>query len=192
MNKDKRALLRVFGAACAALPAGWALAQMRPGGGGMGGPGGGMGGRGGGRGDFGSKGPQSGPVAPEETHELMEYRLMLLEEDLQVQPAQRAAWLGFVASVRAYAGDLARERARATQPSAAGSGGVQHIEQALDAARNRLTALEDIAVAAKSLYAVLSPEQKKMADSRVGTIVAPRPRVAAAPGVARSAQELPR
>lgn len=187
---DKRTLLRAFGAACAALPAGWTFAQMgRPGG-----PGGGMGGRrGGGQDDFGRKGPPSRPVQLEDGYELIEHRLMLLEEDLQVQPSQREAWQVFVASVRAYAGDLARERARAMQPSAGtASGGVQHIEQALDAARNRLTALEDIAAAAKSLYVQLSTEQKKMADSRISTIVAPRQRIAAAVGAAGSAQDLPR
>jgi LTXXQ motif family protein len=185
---DKRTLLRVFGAACAALPAGWSLAQMgRPGG-----PGGGMGGRrGGSQDDFGRKGPSSQPIQIQDDYELVEHRLMLLEEDLQLRPAQREAWQVFVASVRGYAGDLARERARAVRPSAGmASGGVQHIEQALDTARNRLTALEDIAAAAKSLYAVLSTEQKKMADSRVATIVAPRPRITSAAGGASGARDL--
>lgn len=185
---NKRKLLQVFGAACVALPAGSSLAQF----GGPGGPGGVFGGRrGGDRDDFGRKGPPPRPVQQEESYELIEYRLMLLEEDLQLRAPQREAWQAFAERVRAYAGDLARDRARTMQPSAgAAGGGVQHIEQAVDAARNRLTALEDVAAVAKSLYAVLSTEQKMLVDSRVATIVAPRPRTGTAAGVGNSAPDL--
>jgi hypothetical protein len=41
----------------------------------------------------------------------------------------------------------------------------------VDAARNRLTALEDIATSAKILYGSLSPQQKVVADPRLATIV---------------------
>src|SRR4051794_17812365 len=37
-----------------------------------------------------------------DTYEQTEYRLSLLEEDLHLQPEQRAAWASFAARVRAY------------------------------------------------------------------------------------------
>lgn len=120
------------------------------------------------------------PVQQENnSYEQMEYRLSLLEEDLHLQPNQIASWESFAGKVRAYAGDLARERARAMTPpsgGSTGSGGVRHIEQAADSARNRATALDDIAAATKTLYAGLTPDQKQLADVRIVTIVAPQPR----------------
>ena len=41
----------------------------------------------------------------------------------------------------------------------------------MDAARNRLAALEEIADSAKALYAGLSPEQKKVADARLPSLI---------------------
>lgn len=119
-----------------------------------------------------------------DSSDLMEYRLSLLEEDLHLQPGQRASWELFAGKVRAYAGDLARVQARAMTSSTDGGslGGVQYIEQAADSARNRSTALDDIAAAAKSLYAGLTPDQKMLADVRIATIIAPQSRAASGPG----------
>ena len=137
--------------------------------------------RGGNRDQSNSQGNKQ-PAQPEQdAYELTEYRLSLMEEDLHLQPGQRTAWESFADKVRAYAGDLARERARAMASPAAGdaaSGGLQHIEQAADAARNHATALDDIAAAAKALYAGFTPEQIKLADLRIATIIAPPPRAA--------------
>ena len=114
-----------------------------------------------------------------QSYEQMEYRLSLLEEDLHLQPAQRASWDVFAEKVRAYAGDLVRARTRARSPQMGGSGtgsGIKHIERAADTARNRATALDDVAAAAKSLYAILTSEQQILADARIATIVEPLPR----------------
>lgn len=48
---------------------------------------------------------------------------------------------------------------------------LQQLDRAVDVARNRLTALEDIASAAKTLYGSLTPQQKSLADSRFTTII---------------------
>jgi hypothetical protein len=144
----------------------------------------------GGRGSRGGQGGMSGgargdnrdqeirPGRPDlESLEQVDYRLSILEEDLRLNPTQRTPWDSFANKVRAYAGDIARARARiANAPLTGGATGVQHIEQAADDARNRATALDDIAIAAKTLYAALTPEQKYLADSRIATIVAPPPR----------------
>jgi hypothetical protein len=116
------------------------------------------------------------PQVDDDSYEQVEYRLSLLEEDLHPQAEQRATWERFAATVHAYASDLARARARATMhpaDAANGGSGIRAIEQAADAARNRATALDDIAAAAKALYAMLTPDQKTLCDQRIGTIVAP-------------------
>ena len=46
-----------------------------------------------------------------------------------------------------------------------------YADKAVDAARNRLTALEDIAQAAKALYAGLSADQQRVADPRLANIM---------------------
>ena len=49
---------------------------------------------------------------------------------------------------------------------------LQRLDHAVDVARNRLTAVEDIAAAAKKLYAGLTPEQQSIADPRLATAIA--------------------
>ena len=125
------------------------------------------------------------PTPPDaESYDVIEYRLSLLEEGLRLQATQLKSWDTFAQKVRAYASDLARERARALAApsgSAANVGGIRHIEQAADSARNHATALDDIAAAAKALYSGLTSEQTALADIRIPTIVAPAP-PRAAPG----------
>jgi hypothetical protein len=61
---------------------------------------------------------------------------------------------------------------------------LKRIDRSVDAARNRLAALEDIADAAKTLYTLLTPDQLAVADPRLaalvplpnGNFVAPAPR----------------
>jgi hypothetical protein len=48
---------------------------------------------------------------------------------------------------------------------------MQQMNRAVDRARNRLTALEDVSAAAKVLYEILGPEQKMLVDARFPTIV---------------------
>jgi hypothetical protein len=162
-----------------ALGATDSYAQFSGGRGGMGGMSGG--GRSGNRDQSNQENRNNNRPVQEDTYEQMEYRLSLLEEDLHLRPEQRAAWEAFAGRVRAYASDLARARPRAMTPAAATGGstgvsGVQVIEQAADAARNRATALDDAAGAAKALYAGFNADQKMLADVRIATIVAPQPR----------------
>ena len=121
------------------------------------------------------------PVRPlaqdDESSQQIDYRLTLLQEDLHLTPGQEAPWQRFANRVRAYAGDLARERARAATPGTSietPMSGIQHLERAAETAHNRATAIEEIAAAAKALYAALSDDQKRLADVRIATIVAPR------------------
>ena len=98
----------------------------------------------------------------------IEVTLHEFHEDLKLTDAQEPAWEIYVAKLRALANDVAREsRSRPAQLDL-----VQRIDRIVDSARNRLTALEDIAQSAKSLYAGLTPEQQKMADPRLANIIA--------------------
>jgi len=98
----------------------------------------------------------------------LEVTVQELHEDLKLTAEQEPLWQAYVDKVRALGNDVARERGR--RPAQANL--PQQIDRILDAARNRLTALEDIAQAAKALYAKLSPEQQPAADPRLANLMA--------------------
>ena len=113
----------------------------------------------------------------EVSYEQIEYRLVLLEESLKLAPEQKNDWQNFAEKARAYAADIARERAQNAAPpvSVLQPTALQHVSRAVDATRNHLTALEDVESATKTLFQSLNPTQKAIADMRIPTIVAPRP-----------------
>lgn len=149
-------LLMVVMAAAATV----AMAQFRPGGGSRGSRDGPM-----------SRdqrpGGEQGPAVQEDAVSLTEYRLQLLREDLKLTSVQQPLWDAYADKVSALAADISRERGglRATLQLKA----LQRIDQSVDMARNRLTALEEIASAAKALYGRLAPEQQALADARLAT-----------------------
>jgi len=98
----------------------------------------------------------------------LEVTVQELHEDLKLTAEQEPLWQAYVDKVRALGNDLARERGR--RPAQADV--QQQIDRIVDAARNRLTALEDIAQAAKTLYAKLTPEQQPAADPRLANLMA--------------------
>jgi len=177
-------LLAIMATLVLALAAGDSYAQF----GSRGGLGGMFGGSRGGRGSQSNNKDNANSRAAQQENDFfdqMQFRLALLEEDLHLQPEQRASWESFASRVRAYTGDLARERTRAmtsSQDRDAGGGGVQYIEQVADTARNRATALDDIAAAAKTLYASFTVDQRRLADVRMATIIASQPRAVPGPG----------
>lgn len=107
----------------------------------------------------------------------LEVTLYELEEDLKLTEAQRPLWQSYADKVRAMISDAARERARAK--SVSGMSMLQRLDHMVDVERDRLTALEDIAQAAKTLYAGLAPEQQRAADPRLANIAFPPPAAAA-------------
>jgi hypothetical protein len=150
---NKRAWFAVAFAA-AATPA---LAQL----------GGSPGGRRGNRGKSSEDQGKGGALEPQV--DMLEVTLHEFHEDLKLSPAQEPAWESYADKVRALAGDIARERSRGRM--AAQGTVLQRVDLAVDAARDRLTALEDIAQAAKALYAGLSAEQQRVADPRLANIM---------------------
>ena len=135
-----------------------AFAQM-PGGGTRGRPGG----------DRQQRG-EARPV-PNDLANLLEYRLESMQDDLKLTPAQSRLFDAYAERVRALGEDITRERTRARTPSSPQLTAPKQIDQLLDIARNRMTALEDIAASAKALYDSLNTEQRLLADSRVATLV---------------------
>jgi len=93
-----------------------------------------------------------------------------LRVDLKLAPEQQPAWDSYVDKVRALVLDIARERARAAD-LAKERGALKRIDHTVDVARDRLTALEDIAAAAKTLYGKLTPDQQRIADPRLAALV---------------------
>ncbi|HYT15696.1 MAG TPA: Spy/CpxP family protein refolding chaperone [Burkholderiales bacterium] len=93
-----------------------------------------------------------------------------LQEDLKLTANQQAAWDAYVRDVEALASDVARERDRTKEVMQMKV--LQRLDHAVDVARDRLTAVEDIAAAAKKLHAGLTPEQQSVADPRLATAIA--------------------
>lgn len=123
-----------------------------------------FGGRKGGKGGDRARGADVRPVT-------LEITLYELSEDLKLTPAQQPLWDSYAEKVRALAADAVRERARAKTVSELKL--LPRLDHFLDVERNKLTALEDIVQAAKSLYARLTPEQQALADPRLANIVWP-------------------
>ena len=112
---------------------------------------------------------QMRPSSTDNLVELTEYRLVAMEEDLRLTPAQQKTFTAYADKVRAIAADIARDRPR--PQSGPQLTMVQQADRAVAIARNRMTALEDIAASAKLFYEGLLPEQKLLADSRFATIM---------------------
>jgi protein CpxP len=100
----------------------------------------------------------------------IEVTLHEFHEDLKLTDAQQPAWEAYVDKVRALINDAAKEQRG--QRQSVQTTVLQRIDRIVDSARNRLTALEDIAQSAKSLYSGLTPEQQKMADPRLANLIA--------------------
>jgi hypothetical protein len=136
-----------------------------------GGGGAGSGGSGGmGRGGM-SRGPSAGnhdaaPRVPDAA-ELLQIQLGELEEDLKLAPGQRKAWDLYKQRVAQFAGDIGRTRNALRYPK---GDAPQQFDFIADVLRNRVTAIEDIGDAGKSLYAQLNPEQREVADRRLARV----------------------
>jgi hypothetical protein len=95
-------------------------------------------------------------------------QLSNVRSTLKLTPEQASVWQIYENKVVGLLDDLSRG---ANPPQ--GGNALKQIDSRVDAVRNRLTAMEDIADAANKLYASLSDEQKAMADRTLaGTLPA--------------------
>ena len=95
--------------------------------------------------------------------ELVNIRMSQLEEDLQITAAQMPLWKTYRTRVM----DMLEDTKRGPRISASETTAPKRFDALADMARNRLTAVEDIAEAGKALYASLTPTQKEIADRRL-------------------------
>ncbi len=130
-------------------------------------PGGTGGRRGGTRGGQSDSARDRGPAQREAT-DLFQTTLEELRIDLKLAPEQGPAWDAYAEKVQAFRSDLARQRSRAD--ATAKLNAIQQLDRMVDAERNRVTAMEEIAAAANALYGALTPEQKSVADRRLANV----------------------
>jgi len=123
---------------------------------------------------------------PENSVDQLALILAELQEDLKLTADQQAAWDAYARNVEALASDVARERDRTKEVMQMKV--LQRLDHAVDVARNRFTAVEDIAAAAKKALRGAHSEQQSMADPRLATAIA----AAAASGSANSGIQLGR
>jgi len=110
------------------------------------------------------------------TYEQIETSLTQLEEGLKLSHDQLKTWENFAGKVRAYAGDVGKERARLGSELINTSDSLKYLEQATENAKSRYTSLRDVEEAAKPLYKTLNPEQKALFDKKVPTFIAATPK----------------
>jgi hypothetical protein len=154
-------------AAAIALAAAAPVSAQFPGGGGTQG---GRAGKGGTRGPGGDEREPSQAAVLAGLAEQARYQLREFEEDLKLAPAQRGVWGAYAEKVQRLADDVFRTRNAVRFP---GGTAPEQLDYVVETLRNRLTAVEDIADAGKALYAVLTPEQKAVADGRLARISLP-------------------
>jgi LTXXQ motif family protein len=118
-----------------------------------------------------ARGGADGAPGKAEPTPALEVSLHELEEDLKLRPEQAPLFDKYAEGVRALANDVARDRRREGATNAVKAGVLERIDRSVDALRNRLTAVEDIAQAAKALYASLDPTQQAAADPRLATLM---------------------
>lgn len=119
---------------------------------------------GGGAGPGFGRGHSADPVAS------ADQRLARLKSDLKITAAQEPAWNAYAEQIKQHAGEMQAFHSTMhdgtsgnTRPSAP-----ERIERQAQMAKNQQQHLERLAVLTKDLYAVLTPEQKTLADQRLG------------------------
>jgi len=125
----------------------------------------------GGRRDTGRGGKAEGGKGGErrEPTPALEVTLHEFHEDLKLAATQEPLFERYAEAIRALANDLARVRSRSVSEAKAAL--TARIDRNVDTMRNRLAAVEDIATAAKALYASFTTEQQTLADPRLATLM---------------------
>jgi Spy/CpxP family protein refolding chaperone len=166
-----RKLLTVF--AAAGLAAATALAYADPPGRWGGGYGPGMMGYGGPHGGFGpcaAAGAPCGGVGPGAAAGVgpvarMEQRLSFLKNELKIAPEQEPAWNAYAEQAKTQATTMEAFHA---QPAAAAQTPAERMEQRAERMNLRAKQITAMSASVKELYAVLTPEQKAVADLHFG------------------------
>jgi protein CpxP len=110
-------------------------------------------------------GPGQGPMAGVDPAAMADSRLSDLKARLQITTAQEAAWQAFATQAKAQAASMQAIRA---QMQASTGTAPEQMGQRATAMQQRAAGMATMANAFGALYAVLSREQKAIADQNVG------------------------
>ena len=141
-------------AVAAAQPCGGTGAGFGPGTGMRGGPGMGMG-----------MGPGHGAHGPADHAAVADGRLAYLKSALKITPAQESAWDAFAATSKAQVASMDAMREKMWQ---GGASAPERAAARAEAMQQRATVMAAASKAIGGLYAVLTPEQKAIADQNLG------------------------
>ncbi len=115
-----------------------------------------------GAGRGGPGGMWSNPAAAVEGH------LAALKVELKITPEQDTAWQAFTTKARQQSETMPARRAQmSAQASATNQSAPERLAQRTAFAKQRIAGMETMTAAVKDLYAVLTPEQKALADSQL-------------------------
>ena len=106
-----------------------------------------------------------GPMAGVDPAAMAETRLGDLKTQLKITAAQEAAWQAFATQAKAQAASMQALRAQMQQDTGTAP---ERMAQRTAAMQQRAAGMATMTNAFGSLYAVLTPEQKAIADQNVG------------------------
>ncbi len=132
------------------------------------GPGPGMGRGMGPGGGMGPMGYGMGPQAYGNPGAMADARNAYLKSELKITPAQESAWKTFAEQTKQQA--EAMQAWRTTIQGSAPATAPERLELRNQVMKKRQEQMEKATTAFKDLYAVLTPEQKALADQRVGML----------------------
>jgi Spy/CpxP family protein refolding chaperone len=110
-------------------------------------------------------GPGHGPMAGVDPAALVDSRLSDMKTVLKITPAQETAWQGFAATAKQQA--VSMQAARAQMWDSAGTAPDQ-MALRTQMMQQRIASMATMTTALNALYAVLTPEQKAIADQNFG------------------------
>jgi len=114
----------------------------------------------------GPMGRRMGPEARGNPAAAADWRLAGLKADLKITAAQESAWAAFAGKAKQQA--AAMQALMSTVQGSAQASAPERLELRNQAMKKRQEQMEMGTAAFKDLYAVLTPEQKALADQRVG------------------------
>jgi len=110
-------------------------------------------------------GPGHGPMAGGDPSVMIDSRLGDLKARLQITAAQEAAWQAFAAQAKQQAAGMQAMRTQMQHDTGTAPERMAHRSTAM---QQRGAAMATMATAFNALYAVLTPEQKAVADQNYG------------------------
>ena len=110
-------------------------------------------------------GPGHGPVDGVDPAAMAEAHLSDLKAQLKITTAQESAWQTFAAQAKAQAASMQAMRAQMQQDTGTAP---ERMAQRTTAMQQRAAGMATMTTAFSALYAVLTPEQKAIADQNVG------------------------